>query len=357
MKECEWSEFNGFSLICAAVHDESSFDEMESDIMRFMSEYPSYEVFNVYLQMATRLSAVTPTLLPRLVDHFRSVAYKMVSPSNEVVGTFAETMQSLGLLMNKESHAVLTEKIVSTLESPQLLDMFCLFILQSQDPVVMRRVLALPVCGVQSACRLCTGIANHEKDVGGVLSLKTEVPYDIDCALAKGLLLCGKKEGLALFEELLARFYCESVANREELHDKLKDLLDFDSPANNPERCLFHTTFLWRQRVTSQLSRIYVTAVKSADEAGKKHLMRLLPSILGPSIRHHSLEQQLDEFLPVFLVALSESQKARREVISVLPKFISALPPDKIQPVQARTIVESLTRVLLVEMAPMVGAF
>uniref|UniRef100_A0A7I5ECY5 MMS19 nucleotide excision repair protein n=1 Tax=Haemonchus contortus TaxID=6289 RepID=A0A7I5ECY5_HAECO len=353
LKECEWSEFNTFSLICAVVHDESSFDEMEPDIMRFTTEHPSYDAFNVYLQMATRLSAVTPALLPRLVDHYRSVAFKMVSPSNEVIGAFAETMQSLGLLMNKESHAVLTEKIISTLESPQLLDMFCLFILQSQDPVVMRRVLALPVCGDQSACRLCTGIANQEKDVGSVLSLRTEVPFDIDCALSKGLLLCGKKEGLALFEELLARFYCESVANREELHDKLKDLLDFDSPVNNPERCLFHTTFLWRQRVTSQLSRIYVTAVKSADEAGKKHLMRLLPSILGPSIRHHSLEQQLDEFLPVFLVALSESQEARREVISVLPKFISALPPDKIQPVQARTIVESLTRVLLEERAPM----
>ncbi|KAK6014825.1 hypothetical protein OSTOST_19783, partial [Ostertagia ostertagi] len=171
----------------------------------------------------------------------------MVSPSAEVTEAFAETMQSLGLLLDKKSRLSLISKIVDSLNSAQLLDMFCLFVLQSQDPLIMRQVLMLPFCGERSSSRLCTGIANHEENSAEAFSLKETVTFDIDCALAKGMLLSGKTEGLKLFEQLLGRLCRENTASGDLLLDQLNDLLDFDSAANNPERCLFRTTFLWRQ--------------------------------------------------------------------------------------------------------------
>ncbi|KAK6025859.1 hypothetical protein OSTOST_08227, partial [Ostertagia ostertagi] len=107
----------------------------------------------------------------------------------------------------------------------------------------MRQVLMLPFCGERSSSHLCTGIANHEENSAEAFSLKKR----IDCALAKGMLLSGKTEGLKLFEQLLGRLCRENTASGDLLLGQLNDLLDFDSAANNPERCLFKTTFLWRQ--------------------------------------------------------------------------------------------------------------
>ncbi|KAK5982586.1 hypothetical protein GCK32_015132 [Trichostrongylus colubriformis] len=131
------------------------------------------------------------------------IGRSMNSPLDEVIDAFAETMQSLGLLLDKEIRLSLIRKIIDSLTSTQLLDMFCLFILQSQDPSIMRHVVTLPVCTERSSYYLFTGIANHEDNVAEVFSFKAEVSFKVDCAIAKGLLLRGRMEGLSLFDEVV----------------------------------------------------------------------------------------------------------------------------------------------------------
>lgn len=91
--------------------------------------------------------------------------------------------------------------------------------------------------------------------------------FSVKCGLAKGLLLCGKEEGMEMVKEvsvlnlpillniqkfrnlqLFASFCNGDEIGREQLCAQLCDLFDFDSAANDPRRCLFRTTFLWRQR-------------------------------------------------------------------------------------------------------------
>ncbi|KAE9412129.1 hypothetical protein Angca_000695 [Angiostrongylus cantonensis] len=114
--------------------------------------------------------------------------------------------------------------------------------------MLMKRCALLPICGQQSAYRFCVGIANHEPDIGKVLLLKRELCYEVSCAISKGLLLSGKEEGVKIYEEQLDRLWRRDSADHEILLNHLCDIFDFDSAANNPQRCLFKVTFLWKQR-------------------------------------------------------------------------------------------------------------
>lgn len=56
----------------------------------------------------------------------------MISPATDVAEAFAETMQSLGLLLDEESRASLSHKVADFVHSADLLQLFNLFLLQSQ---------------------------------------------------------------------------------------------------------------------------------------------------------------------------------------------------------------------------------
>lgn len=344
---------DAFPLLCASVHDAASYDAVRHDVVATLSSSPSRRLFDAYLQMANKVSTASPSLLPQVVDDFHSAAFKMISPATDVAEAFAETMQSLGLLLDEESRASLSHKVADFVHSADLLQLFNLFLLQSQDASILRSLVTSLPCEERYLRRLCTGIANHEQDLGRIMSLKSEVRADISCALAKGLLLRGNDKGLAIFEELLERLCKADPGDRELLCDQLNELFDFDSPASDPARCLFRTTFLWRQRIFNQLSNSYVAAVNKADEAGKGVAMRLLPSLLKSSSQHPALQQQLNEFLPVFLVALSTEKHVDFAVLSALPRFISAVSEEKIGAVDGLAIVDALTRTISAETTPM----
>ncbi|WKY09151.1 hypothetical protein Q1695_001929 [Nippostrongylus brasiliensis] len=341
-----------FIMICSAVHDESSLTEMSPLLLAALVQNPSREVFVGYLNMATRLSHAAPSLLPLLSEKFQSAAFQMSCLSREVIAAFAETMQSFGLLLSKEERLRLTAKISSSIASTQHFDMFCLFLVQSQSPSILRDLVKSPFCEEESCCRMCTGIANHDDDIDGVFSLRERLPFDIDCALAEGLLLRGASQGLTIFDETLSRLCRSDADDYAQLCRRLEEMFDLESPPNDPVRCLYKLTFLWKQRVCSQLCQSYVKAVNSADEAGKNKLMRLLPSVLKLSSMNPAPQQQSDQFVPVFLLALS-AENPIPVIFSALPRLIASLSEEKIRFEDGRRIIEALTRRLMEDPTPM----
>uniref|UniRef100_A0A183FLM2 CLASP_N domain-containing protein n=1 Tax=Heligmosomoides polygyrus TaxID=6339 RepID=A0A183FLM2_HELPZ len=223
-------------------------------------------------------------------------------------------------------------------------------------------VTSLP-CEERYLRRLCTGIANHEQDLGRIMSLKSEVRADISCALAKGLLLRGNDKGLAIFEELLERLCKADPGDRELLCDQLNELFDFDSPASDPARCLFRTTFLWRQswerrcNATASIAFEVFLAASSAPATAQRGLLFLF-YFLKTLLRKACLligqaPTVFIQFLPVFLVALSTEKHVDFAVLSALPRFISAVSEEKIGAVDGLAIVDALTRTISAETTPM----
>ncbi|KAL6740866.1 hypothetical protein Aduo_014176 [Ancylostoma duodenale] len=237
--------------------------------------------------------------------------------------------------------------------SSQMLDMFCLFLIQSQDVSIMERCLKFTFCSERSAYLLCVGIANHTEDLEKLQTVRKEIKYDVECGLAKGLLLRGREEGIEMVKELFGRFCRADEVEREKLCVQLCDLFDFESAANDPRRCLFRTTFLWKQRIFNQLSASYVAAVSSGNEAGRNVLMQLLPALLKSSENNHADHQQFDEFLPVFRVALSNGSVIQPAVLSALPRFISGFPLNEVSPGDRLRIIKAVTRTLDAVNTPM----
>ncbi|KJH49939.1 hypothetical protein DICVIV_03886 [Dictyocaulus viviparus] len=276
----------------------------------------------------------------------------MTSFSGDMISAFSETLQSLSLLLNEENRRLLLEKVNSYITSSVMMDMFVLLLIHSQDPSLMLNYAKLPLCGEQSAYRLCVGVANHEQDLQKVLSLKNQLShYEVRCAISKGLLLCGKKEGIEIFEELLINVSHNST-NRDVLLNQLCDLFDFDSVASNPHRCLFNVTFLWKQRVFNQLSKSYINIVNQTDETARSVLMTLLPSILKYSENNTSV-QQLFEFLPVFRAALTCDKETNSLVLLALPRFIAGLPTDGISLEDVFCVISALSKTLMADDKPM----
>ncbi|KHJ77058.1 hypothetical protein OESDEN_23322 [Oesophagostomum dentatum] len=80
--------------------------------------------------------------------------------------------------------------------------------------------------------------------------------------------------------------------------------------------------------------------------------MRLLPALLKSSERTSAVQQNFDEFLPVFRVALS-SREVQPDVLSALPRFIAGLPSAAISPDDGKRIIQAVTRTLKAENMPM----
>uniref|UniRef100_A0A0K0D1M6 MMS19 nucleotide excision repair protein n=1 Tax=Angiostrongylus cantonensis TaxID=6313 RepID=A0A0K0D1M6_ANGCA len=318
---------------------------------------PCREFFEVFVFIATRLASTSVIPLISTAEQVYSIAFELTSPTGETIAAIAETMQSFGLLLDRENRLLLLGKIVDTLTSRQIVDMFSLFLVQSQDPMLMKRCALLPICGQQSAYRFCVGIANHEPDIGKVLLLKRELCYEVSCAISKGLLLSGKEEGVKIYEEQLDRLWRRDSADHEILLNHLCDIFDFDSAANNPQRCLFKVTFLWKQRVFNQLGKSYIAAVNRADEAGKTILMQLLSPLLKCFENNSAMQQLFDEFLPVFRTALAGDKEGDPVVLFALSRFIAGSPADKFSSEDSYLMIKALTRALLAPDTPMVCSF
>ncbi|KAJ1352471.1 hypothetical protein KIN20_008811 [Parelaphostrongylus tenuis] len=342
----EQSKAQDFPLICSAVQNTLSYTDLSPAISSILIGSPSREFFDVFLSMATRVASISAIPLISTAQQFCSTAFKLTSPTNETVDAFAETMQSFGLLLDKENRLLLLTKIIYALTSSQLVDMFNLFLVQSQDSALMQHFVKLPVCGEQSAYRLCVGISNHEQNMEKVLSLREALRYEVSCAISKGLLLRGKEEGVKIYEELLDRFSRKDPADHEILLKHLCDIFDFDSAANNPQRCLFKITLLWKQRIFSQLGRIYISAVNRADEAGKSVLMKLLPSLLRCFENSPIMQQLFNEFLPVFRTALTNDKETDPVVLHALSRFIAGSPAGNFSSEDSHCMVKALTKTL-----------
>ncbi|KIH69641.1 hypothetical protein ANCDUO_00017 [Ancylostoma duodenale] len=277
-----------FPMLCAAIHDELSYKELSE----------------------------------RLLPILANLALKVQSPGDDVIRAYAEVLQSLGLLLDGDTRLSFVNKLMDLTTSSQMLDMFCLFLIQSQDVSIMERCLKFTFCSERSAYLLCVGIANHTED-------------------------------LEKLQTLFGRFCRADEVEREKLCVQLCDLFDFDSAANDPRRCLFRTTFLWKQRIFNQLSASYVAAVSSGNEAGRNVLMQLLPALLKSSENNHADHQQFDEFLPVFRVALSNGSVIQPAVLSALPRFISGFPLNEVSPGDRLRIIKAVTRTLDAVNTPM----
>ncbi|CAJ0591728.1 unnamed protein product [Cylicocyclus nassatus] len=340
-----------FPMLCAAVHDKSSYEELLKRLLSALSQNASPEMFASVLDMAKRLTVKAPNMVPHLVEQFIALASKIKDPSREVVTSYGETLQAMGLLLDKDTRHRFAEKVV---DMGQLMDMFCLIVIQSQNVDLMERCLKNLATNEHCLYLLFTGIANHIDDLQRLQTVKNSIPkFDVDCAIAKGLLLRGKKEGVKLVNELFDRLCHVKDSQQVRLCLQLNDLFDFDSPANDPQRSLHKTTFLWKQRVFNQLSNCYVTAVNSADQGGKDVLMRLLPALLKSTENNPAVQQQFDEFLPVFRVAL-DAKDIQPSVLSSLPRFIGGLPSSAISIDDGKRIIAATTRTLNNGHPPMV---
>ncbi|EYC40533.1 hypothetical protein Y032_0608g603 [Ancylostoma ceylanicum] len=340
-------------MLCAAIHDELSYMDLSTTLRSIMADHPSRELFDYFLEMATRLTKKVEKMLPRILEQYVVVALKVKSPSEDVTGAYAETLQSLGLLLDEDTRLELVNKVMALTTSSQMLDMFCLFLIQSKDVSIMERCLKLTFCSERSAYLLCVGIANHSEDLEKLQTIRKEIKYNIECAVAKGLLLRGRQEGIEMIKELFGDLCRADEVGREKLCAQLCDLFDFDSAASDPRKCLFRTTFLWRQRIFNQLGASFVVAVSSANEAGRDVLMQLLPALLKSSENSPTVHQQFDEFLPVFRVALSNGNVIQPAVLTALPRFISGLPSDGVSPDDGQRIIKAVTRTLNAESTPM----
>lgn len=60
----------------------------------------------------------------------------MKSLSDDIIAAYAETLQSLGLLQDRDGRLEFANKVVDLTTSSQLLDMFCLFVIQSQVLII-----------------------------------------------------------------------------------------------------------------------------------------------------------------------------------------------------------------------------
>ncbi|KAK6754078.1 hypothetical protein RB195_013218 [Necator americanus] len=332
-----------FPMLCAAVHDEISFSELSENIFSTLAQYPCPELFEYFLTMATRLAEKSPKLVSNLVHQYLALSVEIKSVSEDIVTAYAETLQSLGLLLDGDSRLELVNEAMASVKSSEQLDMICLFVVQSQNVHVMERCLGSSHCDEHCAYLLCVGIANHLEDMEQLKLLKKDIKYEVDCAIAKGLLLSGKREGVEMVQELLNRLCSVDEAERQKLCAQLCDLFDFDNAVNDPRRCLYRTTFLWKQRIFNQLSTCYVTAVNSANQAAKDILMSLLPALLKSSVNNLAVEQQFHEFKTVFRVALSTGKDIQPAVLSALPRYVAGLQPSDILPEDGLQIIKAVT--------------
>ncbi|ETN68248.1 hypothetical protein NECAME_15934 [Necator americanus] len=206
----------------------------------------------------------------------------------------------------------------------------------------MERCLGSSHCDEHCAYLLCVGIANHLEDMEQLKLLKKDIRYEVDCAIAKGLLLSGKREGVEMVQELLNRLCSVDEAERQKLCAQLCDLFDFDNAVNDP------------RRIFNQLSTCYVTAVNSANQAAKDILMSLLPALLKSSVNNLAVEQQFHEFKTVFRVALSTGKDIQPAVLSALPRYVAGLQPSDILPEDGLQIIKAVTATMDNTNTPMI---
>ncbi|RCN50700.1 hypothetical protein ANCCAN_03313 [Ancylostoma caninum] len=335
-----------FPMLCAAIHDELSYKELSERLLPILTDHPSRELFDCFLEMTSRLTKKDEKILPSILEQYILVALRVKLSSADVIEAYAEVLQSLGLLLDGDTRLKFVNKLMDLTTSSQLLDMFCLFLIQSQDASIMERCLEFTFCSERSAYLLCVGIANHAEDLETLQTVRKEIKYDVECGMAKGLLLRGREEGIEMIKELFGRLCRAEEVGRDKLCAQLCDLFDFDIAANDPRRCLFRTTFLWKQRIFIQLSASYVAAVSSENEAGRNVLMQLLPALLKSSENNHAVHQQFDEFLPVFRVALSNGSDIQPAVLSALPRFISGFSSGGVSPGDRLLIIKAVTGTL-----------
>ncbi|VDK53510.1 unnamed protein product [Cylicostephanus goldi] len=196
IKEKSEISIGDFPMLCAAVYDKSSYEELLETIFSTLSQNPIPGMFTCVLDMAKRLATKSPETVPHLVEQFIVLASKIKDPFPEVVASYGETLQAMGLLLEKDTRHRFAEKVV---DMGQLLEMFCLLVIQSQDIDLMERCMKMLSSNEHYSYLLFTGIANHIEDLQRLQTLKKDVKsVDVDCAIAKGLLLLGKKEGVEM---------------------------------------------------------------------------------------------------------------------------------------------------------------
>uniref|UniRef100_A0A1I7WYJ8 MMS19 nucleotide excision repair protein n=1 Tax=Heterorhabditis bacteriophora TaxID=37862 RepID=A0A1I7WYJ8_HETBA len=186
-------------VLCASVVDAPSWIDLRFKIMEGLSKDPSRTNLNGYIAMANRMASSKEIIL-QLADELKDLIVNLVVSINNsyLISTIyfdffyqsfsalslsdsqkrdalAESMQSIGLLLDENGHRLIIESIIRQLSSdcPLLIEMFRLILVQS----------------------------NTLSDSVGDIRALAESDLNASCTIAKAHLLAGKTEGVDLINE------------------------------------------------------------------------------------------------------------------------------------------------------------
>uniref|UniRef100_A0A915EPK3 UBA domain-containing protein n=1 Tax=Ditylenchus dipsaci TaxID=166011 RepID=A0A915EPK3_9BILA len=252
-----------------------------------------------------------------------SVIARKDNVADEQIQRLAYLLQDVGLQLDLKTHDALTTWILASAESSTQTDviskMSYLLFLQSKSTNLLEKiipfVLSCPNLDESIFLALLFALVNRRKGESVHKfrsSIESSIKHPIRLKVweARAYLLLDAKKGIHKVEELFEQFSSGLTQEVMQLGEYLSvDLLDFDSPWADPQKCGYECTMLWRQRVMCQCVPVYVNffdQIPSEQTEKRVCLLKLVEPLL-----------KLAKSVPIPMVA---------ELKMITPMFTAALP-------------------------------
>ncbi|MFH4973625.1 hypothetical protein AB6A40_000334 [Gnathostoma spinigerum] len=297
-----------------------------------------------------RMNKNSNALLLRTIEELfpQLTSLSDVESSEHTVNRIAEFFQDVGLELPDSVHDTIAKKFMFEIEKSILVLPFVyLFLMQSKncellmesysiirekiktyDPGLFRYATI-----IAGACVNKAEIVPELASVAFIKNLRMTYPVDAvrfyQATVSRALLLRNDSLGI----ELAKKLFDEISQNPEQsgvIIAGLDELLNFNLRYSRPEKCLYRTTALWRQRIFCQIIPVFVRFFnKVGNQSVKNGLLTLLVPLL--SLAHAlpvTLPDEYIQLIPVFCSTFEVSldDETARLLLDAVVHLLESIP-------------------------------